>query len=152
MNHTSVDIKTYNKEYHAFHDAKQRCQNKKHRRFADWGGRGISVLFSSFADFFSELGPCPTGFTLDRINNDKHYEKGNVKWSSRSQQQHNKRRSRHNTSGISGVRLVHAKGLITTTYQAHMNINNVFYQLYTGPDFFEACCARKSKENEISKT
>lgn len=152
MRPTSVDIKTYKKEYRAFHDAKQRCSNQKHKRYADWGGRGISVRFLSFKEFLLELGPCPIGLSLDRIDNDKHYEKGNVKWSNRSEQQHNKRRSVHNKTGISGVRVIKAPGLATTTYQAHINEDKVFYQLYTGPDFFEACCARKSRENENAKT
>ena len=140
---------TYHNERRAYTDAKQRCNNVNHKRYGDWGGRGIQVLFSSFTEFFNEIGPRPDGCSLDRINNDLSYQKGNVKWSSRSEQQHNKRVSKRNNKGICGVRQVKAKGLITTTYQAHINVNNMFYQLYTGPDFFEACCARKSKERQI---
>ena len=138
------------KEYKAFHDAKQRCTNKNHKRYSDWGGRGIDMRFQSFQEFFDELGKCPSGYSLDRIDNDKHYEKGNVKWSSGTQQQHNKRVSKHNQYGITGVRVCKAQGSVNPTYQAHMSINKKFIQLYAGPDYFEACCARKSKENEIA--
>ena len=146
MRPISVDIKIFSKEYQAFHDAKQRCTNPKHKRYADWGGRGIKVLFNSFQEFLKELGPRPENCSLDRVNNDAHYETGNVKWSSREQQQHNKRVSCHNKSGLSGVRAVKARGLVTPSYQAFVHVNKKFQQLYTGPDFFEACCARKSFE------
>lgn len=151
MSPISEDIKIYKKEYRAFHDAKQRCNNKNHRRYVDWGGRGISFKFSSFKEFLNEIGPCPKNLSLDRINNDKNYEAGNIQWTSRSNQQHNKRIHPKNKYGITGVREVHSKGLVTVTYQAFTMINSKFYQLYTGPDFFLACCARKSKDNEITK-
>ena len=51
------------KEYKAFHDAKQRCTNKNHKRYLDWGGRGIDMRFSSFQEFFDELGKCPAGYS-----------------------------------------------------------------------------------------
>lgn len=136
------------KEYQAYYDAKRRCENIDHPRYHDWGGRGIEFRFNSFEAFYNVLGPCPEGHSLDRFDNDRHYEIYNVRWASRSQQQHNKRVSRNNKYGITGVREVKAKGLVTPTWQAFTMVNNKFTQLYAGPDYFIACCARKSFDNQ----
>jgi hypothetical protein len=80
-------------EYVAWHDAKQRCTNPNDaRHWKDYGGRGIKFLFTSFEQFFAELGSRPEGKTLDRINNDGNYEPGNVRWATQSEQNKNQRR------------------------------------------------------------
>ena len=67
---------------------KNRCYNKKSPRYKDWGGRGITmyepwkVSFKSFYEYIIKL---PNygheGFTsIDRINNEKGYEPGNIRW------------------------------------------------------------------------
>jgi hypothetical protein len=37
-----------------------------------------------------ELGPRPDGMQLDRIDNDGHYEKGNVRWATLQEQTNNR--------------------------------------------------------------
>jgi hypothetical protein len=65
-------------EYDAYQSAKKRCMNPKHSRWPYYGGRGIEFRFRSFEEFFAALGPKPTpAHTLDRIDNDGHYEPGN---------------------------------------------------------------------------
>jgi hypothetical protein len=82
-------------ELRAFYSAKNRCTNPKHPRFADYGGRGIEFRFGSFEEFFAELGSKPTrNHSVDRINNDGHYEKGNVRWATRKEQVANRRISK----------------------------------------------------------
>ena len=45
----------------------------------------------SFMAFFSHIGPKPSpGLTLDRIDNEKGYEPGNVRWATREQQTRNR--------------------------------------------------------------
>jgi len=75
---------------------KARCSNPANKRWASYGGRGIRVCDewrSSFPAFAAHVGTKPAGMTLDRIDNDGHYEPGNVRWATYSQQARNTRRS-----------------------------------------------------------
>lgn len=82
-------------EYTAYSSAKDRCNNKNNKRFSGYGGRGIEFRFESFEHWFEVLGPRPSpDMSVDRLDNDGHYEPGNVAWSDRSQQQRNTRRTR----------------------------------------------------------
>jgi ribosomal protein S30 len=85
----------YPVEYMAYHDAKRRCVNPYHpTNKINYKERGIKFLFSSFEQFFNSLGPRPDGTSLDRIDNDGHYEPGNVRWATPRQQAQNKQNNR----------------------------------------------------------
>jgi hypothetical protein len=88
-------------EYLALVNARHRCNTPSNKDFARYGGRGVEYRFP--ADFgeayrllIEAIGPRPEGMTLDRIDNDGHYELGNLRWSSRSDQQRNRRRNSSN--------------------------------------------------------
>lgn len=76
-----------------------RCTNPKNKRWKRYGGRGIAVCdrWFSVADFYNdilaEIGPRPDGMSIDRRDNDGHYEPGNVRWATSSQQRVNQRRA-----------------------------------------------------------
>jgi len=74
----------------------QRCTNPNNPRYDDWGGRGIRICDEwrhDFPAFVLYVGPRPTGHSLDRINNDGHYEPGNVRWATASLQRQNQYRA-----------------------------------------------------------
>lgn len=86
---------------------KQRCSNPKNQGFKNYGGRGIKVCqewqdsFEAFYDYVSQLPHFgEPGYSLDRINNDGNYEPGNVKWSTKTEQNQNRRKVKH--YGIKG--------------------------------------------------
>lgn len=82
-------------EYRAFLEAKRRCADSTRPNWKDYGGRGIQFKFTNFMEFYNEVGAKPNrAYSLDRINNDGHYEVGNVRWASRIVQNKNKRNSK----------------------------------------------------------
>lgn len=81
-------------EFRAYANAKNRCINKNHRAFKYYGARGIEFRFNSFEEFYRELGPKPhPSYSLDRIDNNSHYERGNVRWATAKDQANNRRSS-----------------------------------------------------------
>lgn len=87
-------------EYSAWTAMQQRCSNPKARAWKSHGARGISVCPrwtgpQGFERFFADMGRRPTGqHSLDRIDNNGHYEPSNCRWATLKQQARNKRTSR----------------------------------------------------------
>jgi hypothetical protein len=48
----------------------------------------------SFADFYADMGECPAGLSLERIDHNGHYEAGNCRWATQAEQVRNTRRNR----------------------------------------------------------
>lgn len=94
-------------EYEAYQAAKRRCAAPfGSTDYLNWAGRGIEFRFKSFEQFFAEVGPRPSAkyevYSLDRINNDGHYEPGNVRWATKLQQSRNTRRNKRKESADVG--------------------------------------------------
>lgn len=81
-------------EYESYHAAKKRCKPEQADKFPNHAGRGIEFRFTNFQEFLDHIGPRPEpkfDYSLERIDNDGHYEMGNVKWATKKQQARNRR-------------------------------------------------------------
>ena len=82
-------------EWNAWHSMKQRCSLVTHKKYALYGGRGIVVCqewAASFQAFFDHVGTKPVGkYSLDRIDTNKGYVPGNVRWATDAEQNNNRR-------------------------------------------------------------
>jgi hypothetical protein len=81
-------------EWTSYHAAKKRCNPKFADKYHDYSSRGIEFRFNSFQEFLEHIGPRPEPkfeYSLDRIDNNGHYEIGNVRWSTKKEQARNRR-------------------------------------------------------------
>ncbi len=74
---------------------RNRCNNPKTQRFADYGGRGITICsdWNSFESFqsWALLHGYDDSLTIDRINNDAGYSPENCRWVTKAIQNRNSR-------------------------------------------------------------
>jgi hypothetical protein len=83
----------------AWQHLKQRCLNPNDKAYAYYGGREppelpITVCEEwqhNFQNFHREAGDPPPGKSLDRIDNDRGYEPGNIRWATPAVQRANQR-------------------------------------------------------------
>lgn len=85
-------------EYMRWYNMCRRCYNPAHKKYPRYGGRGITVCDrwldsttnNGFDNFVDDMGKCPPGMSIERINNDLGYSKENCKWATTQEQQSNR--------------------------------------------------------------
>lgn len=124
-------------DYVIWSSIKTRCYNKKAINYKNYGKRGIKMFkewkykFESFSKYIRTLDNCPHEMLLtrargkrlkvsiDRINVDKNYEPGNIKWSTAKEQANNR----------SNNKIVTIKGEFLTLAQAVDKYSIVSYSV-----------------------
>jgi len=83
------------KEYRTWKNIKTRCINPKYVQAKDYSERGVTMhpeWVSSYEAFLQHVGNAPSdAHTIDRLDNEKGYEPGNVAWVTMSENCNNKR-------------------------------------------------------------
>lgn len=84
-----------------WHNIKKRCFNENNPRYSDYGDRGITMYgpwiddCRAFYDYIIQnLGERPCGKSFDRIDNERGYFPGNLRWASVDEQANNKRNNK----------------------------------------------------------
>jgi len=105
--------KRYGNELHPLYkrwlSTTQRCNNPNHASYKNYGKRGITLSDSlkNFEDYKNYVTSLPNyepiNGTLDRIDNDKGYEKGNLRWVDYSTQLANQRFSGKGKNKYTGI-------------------------------------------------
>lgn len=87
----------HTREYKSYSGMLARCYDTRCRTYPSYGGRGIGVCGEwrdSFDAFVRDVGPSPgRGYSIDRIDNARGYEPGNVRWATAKTQARNTRRN-----------------------------------------------------------
>lgn len=92
--HLTVHGLSERPEYEIWKTMRQRCLNRKNKKYASYGGRGIKVCdrWSSFDLFYKDMGARPSArHSIERVDNDGNYEPSNCRWATASEQRKNQR-------------------------------------------------------------
>lgn len=94
VSHTVVHGMTNSREWRSWMRMRARCLNSNSKDYERYGGRGIKICRqweNDFARFYDDMGKCPNGFTLDRIDVNGDYTPDNCRWADTITQNNNKR-------------------------------------------------------------
>jgi hypothetical protein len=125
----------------------QRVTNTKGPRADKYINRGITVCErwrSSFGAFYADMGPRPSGHTLERVDNNGNYEPANCRWATPLEQVLNRGLNKNNLSGHKGVSWYKRHKLWSA--QIYTNYKKVHLGYFNSLD--EAIVARKAAERK----
>jgi len=133
---------TDHKLYGIWRNEKRRCYDKKTKHYELYGGKGIIVSdefhnFDIWLKYVESLdNSYINGYTIDRIDNDKNYQRGNLRWASKNTQAQNTVViQKNNTSGYRGV------GKSLNKWRSTIHVNSIKINLGTYDTKIEAAKA-----------
>ncbi len=102
---------TKRREYTVYHSMRGRCSatDETTKMYKNYSSKGITVCdrwLESFSNFFEDMGECPEGYTLERVDNILGYSKDNCVWECKEIQDRNKNKPSGCTSSYRGVSYV----------------------------------------------
>jgi hypothetical protein len=114
IKHGDCRVGTYVPEYWIWAQMRHRCRNSNYHSWKNYGGRGIQICDAwadSYEAFLRDMGRRPSPkHSVDRINNDGHYEPGNCRWATRDQQNRNSRHVKLTIDDVIAIRAAAARG------------------------------------------
>lgn len=119
--HGNAVRKAKSRTYNAWLNMKTRCRRDPHYRHVSI----CDAWLNSFQAFLSDMGECPEGLTLDRIDTTGNYEPLNCRWATSKQQANNKINNRLITiNGITktAIEWMEYHGLDSTTFYRRLRL------------------------------
>lgn len=120
---------SYTPEYRAWQQMRLRCHDPKHAAYPNYGARGIYVCerwLKSPTAFLADMGKKPSPkHELDRIDNDGPYSPENCRWSTRSENDRNRRNNRvveHNGEALTLVAWSERAGVPQDTLKNRLDV------------------------------
>lgn len=138
---------TDHKFYKLWKGQRGRCRNVSNPDYPDYGGRGITFHsyfddFTKWLDYISKLDNYDKlqdkRYSIDRIDNNKGYEPGNLRITSWEVQSTNKRKQKTNKSGYVGVFKT------KPVYTAYITVNRKHHHIGSFETAEEAVIARNN--------
>lgn len=129
LKHGHAQKDKQSKTYKVWSSMIQRCTNPNYTQYKDYQGRGIKICErwkgeDGFKNFLADMGECPPGLTLDRINNDLGYYQENCRWAT------NKEQARNRRSNIPIVFNGKTQLLIEWTEEYNIPYNTLYQRIY----------------------
>lgn len=134
-------------EYRSWEKMRARCNNPRNPSYRRYSARGIKVCdewLRSFTIFYKEVGDKPSPqHSLDRIDNDRGYEPGNVRWATQTEQQRNRDNNRRiEVDGIS-------RTLQEWSEISGVQSGTIAFRLLTGRNAKEAIFAKRCGRRDL---
>lgn len=135
--------KAYGREYKSWQMMKNRCLNPNNIGYERYSKLGVyKGWINNFKAFYEHVGDRPHKTSLDRIDNNKGYNKANCRWATKKEQSFNR-----------------AVTLPTYTYkviediqkQNNISFRTAYLRFYRSANYILKRDQRKKKENERSK-
>lgn len=118
------------KEYRAWAQMRDRCNNKNCTNYKNYGGRGIKICkrWNVYLNFLKDMGRAPSiKHSLDRIRVNCGYKPSNCRWATQQEQENNRRNNKFIT--IDGVKKTIAE------WARFKNIP--YHKFYNSPEIIE---------------
>ena len=135
--------------YKSWLSMKNRCFKPDCNGYKNYGGRGITICdrwLRSFEDFLADMGERPPkNHSIERKDNDGHYEPSNCYWATAQEQARNKRKRPGCTSRFKGVSWCKSK----KAWKAAIRLHGVVYFLGYFKTEEDAHAAYVKKDQEL---
>lgn len=159
--YTAEKNRTHNKsttpEYLIWQGIKKRCYYERDINFKYYGARGITMSEeweTSFENFYRDMGDRPTNnHTIERLDSKSNYCKENCVWLEKQYQAQNTRKRLTNTSGVTGVQLMHGAWVARWMIAPYERREKRFSIKKYGEElaFFAACECREQMIELLNK-
>lgn len=120
--------------YKKWQDMVQRCENPNHVSYKNYGGRGISIhpelrSWKDWISYVETLENYSSELSLDRIDNNVGYQKGNLRWTTMNVQIANQRFSGKGFNKYTGVNysITHNRWIARITFEGKNLMSKICY-------------------------